>query len=297
MSQFGLTEQPENQPAGLTLADRIRQIQGSLSPAEHKLSRVFLANYPAAGLESTVAFAKKGNVSAPTVLRFVSRLGFSKYRDFQDALRDEVQARRASPLTLPGRIRVDSAAPEVAQSVAETAVEGIKSTVSSLPEHEFDRAVALLCNPSLHITSVGGRFSHVLATYLDLHLRLMRPNTSVHGQHPNDDPMFVADLGKRDVCVFFDFRRYQKDTIDLAKAASARGAKVVLVTDPWLSPVSFTADVVLPARVEAAGSFDSIVPATMLVEALIAAVHARLGASARDRMRGLEANYGDVLAD
>jgi len=96
MTQSGQFEQSENQSARLTLADRIRQIQGSLSPAEHKLSRVFLANYPTAGLESTIEFAKKGNVSAPTVLRFVSRLGFNKYRDFQDALREEVQARRAS---------------------------------------------------------------------------------------------------------------------------------------------------------------------------------------------------------
>ncbi|AOY72952.1 MULTISPECIES: MurR/RpiR family transcriptional regulator [Paenarthrobacter] len=297
MSQFEPMESLDNHTSGLTLADRIRQIQGSLSPAELKLSRVFLANYPTAGLESTVSFAKKGNVSAPTVLRFVSRLGFSKYRDFQDALRGEVQARRASPLTLQGRIRGDSRAPEIAHSVAETAIGGINSTVSSLPEHEFDRAVALLCNPSLRITMIGGRFSHVLASYLDLHLRLMRPNTSVHSQHPDDDAIFIANLGRRDVCVFFDFRRYQKNTVDLAEAASARDAKVVLITDPWLSPVSFSADVVLPARVEAAGSFDSIVPATALAEALIAAVHSKLGASAEERMRVIEASYGDVLAD
>lgn len=181
--------------------------------------------------------------------------------------------------------------------MAETAVEGIESTVTSLPEHEFDRAVALLCNTSLQITSIGGRFSHLLATYLDLHLRLMRPNTLVHAQHPNNDSTFIADLSKRDVCVFFDFRRYQKDTVDLAKAARGRGAKIILITDPWLSPVSFNADVVLPARVESAGSFDSIVPATVLVEALIAAVHVKLGPAAEDRMRTLEAGYGTVLAD
>jgi len=49
--------------------------------------------------------------------------------------------------------------------------------------------------------------------------------------------------------------------------------------------------------VEAAGSFDSIVPATVLVEALIAAVHVKLGPTADDRMRILEASHGAVLAD
>ena len=40
----------------------------------------------------------------------------------------------------------------------------------------------------------------------------------------------------RNSVVVFDLRRYQKDTIALAEAAGKRGATIVLVTDPWLSP-------------------------------------------------------------
>ncbi|GAA5160942.1 MULTISPECIES: MurR/RpiR family transcriptional regulator [Amycolatopsis] len=280
-----------------TVADRIRRIQQSLSPAELKLSRALLANYPAAGLESTNSLAQKVGISAPTVLRFIGRLGFGKYRDFQDALREEVQARRASPLTLPARITADSATSELASVVAETASKAIQHTFSVLPEHEFERAVALLCGPAKRITVFGGRFSHLLATYFDLHLRLMRPGTSVHAVNPHEDPGFVVDLGRRDVCVVFDFRRYQRDTIALAKAAAGRGAKIVLVTDPWLSPAADFADVVLSARVEAAGSFDSLVAATALVEALVFAVHARLGGAADERMRTIEAGFGDVTTE
>jgi DNA-binding MurR/RpiR family transcriptional regulator len=280
-----------------TVADRIRRAQESLSPAELKLSRALLANYPAAGLESTNTLAQKVGISAPTVLRFIGRIGFSKYRDFQDALREEVQARRASPLTLPARITADSATSELATVVAETASDGIRHTFYGLPEHEFERAVTLLCDASNRITSFGGRFSHLVASYLDLHLRLMRSHTSVHAPHPNNDPGFLVDIGRRNVCVVFDFRRYQKNTIALAKAANSRGAKVILITDPWLSPAADFADVVLPARVEAAGSFDSIVAPTALVEALVFAVHARLGSTADQRMRTIEAGFGDITTD
>lgn len=72
-----------NVPVGdtSTMASRIRRSQESLSPAELKLSRA-LANYPAAGLESTNALAKKVGISAPTVLRFITRIGFGRYPRF-----------------------------------------------------------------------------------------------------------------------------------------------------------------------------------------------------------------------
>ncbi len=281
----------------LTVADRIRRSQESLGPAELKLSRALLANYPAAGLESTNALAHKVGISAPTVLRFVSRIGFHKYRDFQDALRAEVQARRASPLTLPARITAESATSELSVAVTDVATTGIRHTFHSLPEHEFERAVSLLCDPNNRIVSFGGRFSHVLAKYLDLHLRLMRPQTAVHMPDPLTNPMLLTDIGRRSVCIVFDVRRYEKTTIELAHAAKLHGARIVLITDPWLSPAADVADVVLPARVEAAGAFDSLVAPTALVEALVFAVHARLGHSADQRMRRIESAYGDLTID
>lgn len=288
----------DDDQAGPSVADRVRKAQDKLSPAELKLSRVLLAHYPAAGLESSHALGRRANVSAPTVLRFLSRLGFGGYRDFQDTLRAEVQARRASPLTLPARVTAASATSELAGIVAETAANGVRLTFQTLAEHEFERAVALVSDPAYRITCFGGRFSHVLATYLDLHLRLLRPGTRVHTPHPNDDPSFLVDIGRRDVCVVFDVRRYQNSTIALARAASDRGAKVVLVTDPWLSPIADIAGAVLSARVEAAGSFDSLVAPTALTEALIAAVHARLGATGDERMRTIEGgSSGELTTD
>lgn len=278
-----------------SVADRIRTAQDKLSPAELKLSRVLLAHYPAAGLESSHALAQRSNVSAPTVLRFLTRLGFTGYRDFQDTLRAEVQARRASPLTLPARITDRSATSELAGIVAQTATNGIRLTFQTLAEHEFERAVSLISDPAYRITCFGGRFSHVLAAYLDLHLRLLRPRTRVHTPHPNDDPSFLVDIGRRDVCVVFDVRRYQNTTIALARAVGDRGAKVVLVTDPWLSPIADIASAVLSARVEAGGSFDSLVAPTALTEAVIAAVHARLGATSDERMRTIEGRSSGEL--
>ncbi|MFB7758506.1 MurR/RpiR family transcriptional regulator, partial [Streptomyces sp. NPDC056121] len=58
------------------LADVIRHKLGDLSPAERKVARVLLANYPSAGFETVAVLAERAGVSAPTVIRFVGRLGY-----------------------------------------------------------------------------------------------------------------------------------------------------------------------------------------------------------------------------
>ncbi|MEV5479707.1 MULTISPECIES: MurR/RpiR family transcriptional regulator [Streptomyces] len=277
---------------GATVAERVRRAEGGLSPAERRIARALTANYPAAGLESASGLASQAGVSAPTVVRFVARLGFDGYRHFQQSLREEVQARHASPLTLAPVIGKDSPTSELVEAAQQVSGATLDQTFAALPEQEFDRAVGLLCDPAKRIASLGGRFSQLLAEYLDLHLRLLRPGTFVHTAAPGRDAGFRVDLSRRDVCVVFDFRRYQDDTVQLARYAHERGAKVVLVTDPWLSPVAEFADVVLPARVEAPSPFDSLVAPTALVETLVAAVHARLGRSAEERLRAAEESWG-----
>ncbi|RVU20040.1 MurR/RpiR family transcriptional regulator [Streptomyces antnestii] len=279
--------------AAQTVADRVRRAQDSFSAGERKIAKALLGHYPAAGLESTSALAARAGASAPTVVRFVARLGFAGYRDFQAALRDEVQARRASPLTLPAMITDASDTSELMEVAADVGCAALKQTFAALPAEDFERATELLCDTSRRIVGFGGRFTSMLAEYLDLHLRLMRPDTLLHVRGPGRDEGLVADLGPRDVCVVFDLRRYQRGTVELARFAHGRGATVVLVTDPWLSPVAQFADIVLPARVEAPSPFDSLVAPLALTEALVAAVQARLGPAAARRMRAVD----DALAD
>src|SRR6476661_1671246 len=81
------------------VGELVRQRLDSLSPAERKLARVLLASYPIAGLESVARFAERAGVSPPTVTRFIIKLGFRGYPEFQESLRHEVQARLSSPLT------------------------------------------------------------------------------------------------------------------------------------------------------------------------------------------------------
>ena len=64
---------------------------------------MLLSNYPFAGLETVAQFAARAGVSAPSILRFIARLGFSAYADFQRRLKEELEAQLQSPLMKRGR--------------------------------------------------------------------------------------------------------------------------------------------------------------------------------------------------
>jgi DNA-binding MurR/RpiR family transcriptional regulator len=98
----------------------------------------------------------------------------------------------------------------------------------------------------------------------------------------------LVDVGRRDLFALFDFRRYEEPTLALAREVTARGARVVLFTDRWLSPVAGLAEVVLPSRVESPSPYDSFVPTLALVETLVAALIDRLGPVAGKRLKAME---------
>jgi DNA-binding MurR/RpiR family transcriptional regulator len=77
---------------------------------------------------------------------------------------------------------------------------------------------------------------------------------------------------------------------------AGQGVNVVLFTDPWLSPAAGFARQVVVTSVETVGPFDSLVGATAVLEAVVAAVLVRLGPRAQARMQNLERlRAGDVL--
>lgn len=278
-----------DRPATVGVAALIRQRLGECSPAERRVARALLAAYPAAGLGTVAALAERAEVSAPTVLRFLSRLGFGGYPEFQRALRDELTERETSPLTAYRAAERTGEPPAGALArAAANLPEAVARTLVELPQGELDAAARLLADQQLRVTAAGGRFSGLLAHYLVLHLMQVRGGSRLLPASPVGRTDMLVDVGRRDVVALFDFRRYEEPTLTLARQVTARGARVVLFTDRWLSPVAGLAEVVLPSRVESPSLYDSFVPALALVETVVAAVIDRLGPAAGSRLKAME---------
>lgn len=267
------------------LAEDIRRRLGDLSPAERKVARVLLSGHPSAGFETIAVLAERAAVSAPTVIRFVNRLGYRGFPDFQAALRAELDERNASPLTLyPSTAPAAHSMAELGVRVGRETCEAITRTFAELPPHDLERAVALLSDRKRRVTLVGGRFTHLLAQYLGLHLMQLRDDVGFLPDRDVERTAVLTALTRRDVLVVFDFRQYEPDKAALARLVQEAGGKVVLFTDRWLSPATVHAEVVLPNQVAASSPYDSLVPTLATVEAVVPCVVAAMGEDAHDRM-------------
>ena len=86
----------------------------------------------------------------------------------------------------------------------------------------------------------------------------------------------LLDLGPSDLVVAYDFRRYSADTARFVRAARARGARLVLVTDVWESPLADQAEVLIRLPREAAGPIAPLTHEIAVTELLLVAAASQL---------------------
>lgn len=272
----------------MTIRDRLTDGGIAFTRAELKIVRQLLSNYPAAGLNTVAYLATAAGVSNPTVVRFANTLGYEGYAEFQAALLGEVQERMSSPLSM-----LDTRKPSVEQEnfyqyFLGASIHALESSMQMLPAHDFEASIDVAADLAIRVHCLGGRFSGFLAGLLWSHMKQLRPEVRwINGTHADQVDQLV-DLGKRDALFVYDYRRYQIDTIRFARQAAKQGARIVLFTDRWVSPIAEFASVTLMAPVETVSPYDTMVPAVAQTEALIAGLTARLAGQSRSRIERME---------
>lgn len=272
----------------MAIRDRLTDGQIAFTRAELKIVRQLLSNYPAAGLNTVAHLAAAAGVSNPTVVRFTSKLGYEGYPEFQAALLGEVQERMSSPLSMLDTRKPSLEQENFYQYFLRASIHALESSMQMLPPHDFEAAVEAGADLSMRVHCLGGRFSGFLAGLLWSHMKQLRAETHWINGSQADQVDRLVDFGKRDVLFVYDYRRYQIDTIRFAGQAARQGARIVLFTDRWVSPIAEFASVTLMAPVDTVSPYDTMVPAIAQTEALIAGLTARLASQSRGRIERME---------
>lgn len=274
--------------SGETIPEKLARLDESLTRAERQLAQSILGNFPFSGLGSITKVAQEADVSTPTVVRMVKKLGFSGYPDFQLRLREELEAIVSTPIAK--RDSWASSAPQehILNRFTESVFNNIRSTIEQVKLGDFERFCALLGDPDRKVHIVGGRITRTLADYLFLHLQVMRQNVIFIPSNSNTWPHYLLDVNVGDVVVVFDVRRYENTTLKLAETAEEKGAKILLFTDQWRSPIYAYADCTLFARIAVPSAWDSNVTSLLLLEILLAELQQRDWGGSSERMADLE---------
>lgn len=278
-------------PSSATVAERIRLKLEKLTRAERQLANALMADYPVAGLSSISEFARVAGVSTPTVMRMAKKLGFTGFPGFQQALREELSEQLQTPLTKHERMAGGAPDEHILNRFSFAAIDNLRNSLKLVDHRDFDRLAHLLATAKGNVWLVGGRLTHTLANYLARHLQMLRPRVHLLPEGQSLWAQHLLEMGKEDVLVVFDVRRYDPDLFDLAQLAKRRGVRVVLFTDQWMSPVASLALHALPLRIEVPSGWDSGLVPLFMIEALIAAVLAELWPGAADRLEQFELQF------
>lgn len=271
----------------MPINDDIFARMDELSPAEKKVARALLSNYPSAGLDSAARLAKIAGTSTPTVLRLLSRLGIGSYPAFQALLREEVAHYMSSPVSRTEQVRgLQDQQSLLSQAIRER-IALVKALETHVPPSEFARAVKALADRPKRVVISGGYFTRYFAMLIARQLDQVIHNVDFLSEPLGHDIGKYLSLAKGSVAIVLDFRRYEMAAVTAAQFAKARGATVIVITDQGLSPAMNSADIVLPVMVDGI-PFDSDAGLLVLIEALVEAVLLATGDRGIERMKEWE---------
>ena len=268
------------------IAELISRRIDAMPAGERRAAQTLIANYPLIGLKTVADFSKQAGVSSPTILRFVARIGFHNYPEFQAALQDELAEQLQSPASRT--LSPVSSGSRTASPMLEATLDNLHETFMHISERQLAEVAAKLSDRRGHMFLIGGRFSDPLARYMAAHLTIIRRNVfHLSGQESIWRDRLI-DMGKHDVLLIFDIRRYQESLLHLAEKAHERGVQIILVTDQWLSPISRFARHVIAGRTAVPSAWDSSATLFVIAEALIDAVTRQLEPESAQRIRSME---------
>lgn len=275
----------------LNIDQLIRAHFSEFKPAERKIANHLLSNYPMAGLVSITALSQSCDVSTPTVMRTLKRIGFSSFISFQKSLKDELTKTLSDPIAKHGQWVTGTQEQHILNQAAESVVANLRNTMNQINFDTFNKVVELLADTDRSIHLVGGRITHSFSDYLATHLEVIRKAVFKLPKSAGLWPHHLLNIERNDVLVIFDVRRYEADLLNLAELVKQKEAIVILFSDQWLSPISQYSQFTFPVRTEFPSGWDSGVATLFVIEALITAVESKLWPEASKRMQELECAF------
>lgn len=248
---------------------RINAVMEQLTASERKVANVLLADYPYGGLVTIQELSRRAHVSAPSTTRFISKLGYGGYLDFQRHLIGELKQRELSPIELK-LTEAPSSSAHFLTDYTRRLMGKLTLMAEGLPPQQFDEVCRIIADPNRHIFIIGGRVTDSVAQFLSIHLRQIRGRIYHIPADPELWPEYVLRMRKQDVLILFDVRRYQPRLAQLAKIVSEEQQPVIIaITDKWMSPIASYAKHVFAVPIELETAWDTTVCLVTLVEAMI----------------------------
>ncbi|GGF28377.1 DNA-binding protein [Aliidongia dinghuensis] len=276
--------------SGIDITRHISERFDRLTPQQRRAARFLLDHPTEVALKSMREVALAVGVPPVTFVRLARALDFIDYNALRAVFQGDVRRQRSrAGFSLKARDLQLRSGGDKAQTLVkdlfEAEIDNLEQ-VFSRNHPERLAAAAELMEQADRLFVLGRRSCHPTAAFFHYVHRLFRSNAVLV-----PDGLIVdclRDAGPDDVLLVVSVAPYTADTVEAARWARERGARLIAVTDDRLSPIGRLADVVLLVATATPSFFHSIVPMVALAQALLALLVARGGDAALARIEESE---------
>lgn len=226
----------------ISIFSSIHSKYNNLTNTEKKVADYVLENTRSVVYMSITDLADACDVGESSIFRFCKSLSYKGYQEFKIALAHSITVENEIP-QLTDQILMDDTTEAVASKVLTTNVSALNETYNLIDIQKINQAIDYMINAErVSFFGVGSS----LITAMEAKIKFMRiTNKTECLMDSHLQMMSAALMSNRDVAVIISYSGSTKDSIEVARKAKERGAKVVSITRFEKSPLTTYSDLTL----------------------------------------------------
>lgn len=269
----------------MKIIDKVQQEMDLMTKSERVVATHFLNHLNDFALFTLDHIAGDISISTTSVIRFCRRLGFSGFKSFQEALRDEMKHQP----TLPAKFHLtaeESLGNGLLAKTIQMGIQCIEKTFSELSPSLLANMVDELIK-ARRVYVFGMKESYAITHYAWTRLVTARDDAHILEAY-NGCVEAIHSLTKEDVCLVFLFHRYTKETVRILSLLKEFGIPVILVTSAPYKKLIPYAKLILLCHVDAHGIKNTSLAPVCLMDYVCNAMILQTGEKGLHRMQELE---------
>jgi DNA-binding MurR/RpiR family transcriptional regulator len=267
-----------------------------LTNTERRIAEYLVENDANVCFMTVAQIAKILNTSDTSIIRFCRSIGYSGFTEFQNDLQSklfsDIGQEQNGVLSMSERYKRSTAQKKTMQSINngyylaffEQVQKNILGIYSLNDDMTFHKAAAAICSAKRkYVVGFRGCASVVISFS-----RLLRHVTEnvleiIH----EDRTVFecMLDVGPKDVVIVFSVPHHGNVMENAIKMAQDNGAKVCVITEKILSPVTKNANFVMLTQIQGSSFYNSQIGTQLIAEYLLSLIADLKGQSLDDRVK------------
>lgn len=270
VSARSAAENDRNGPAPTLLGMRFIDNQADLSLSRQKLLRKILDESNETFFLSSRDLAKRYNVDSATIIRTVQALGYEKFADFAQDLREHFVTQITPYSAMKAAVQTNRSVTERVRQSVDQDLENLHVFKSRLDPDKIVEAAKQI-NQARRIVIIGIDFAAPLARSLAYALVRLGFDADAPTGSSGVVQNKIKIMTPKDLLIAISFGRGLRDTIGAVQSARRRNVPSFGITDSDITPIAKYCDTYLVAAVTRTSFIDSYVAPTAAIDALLVA--------------------------